>query len=83
MINFLHNLEIIIGSQNISKFESGAFTGETSAQMLGEAGCKFCIIGHSERRQMFLENDSACHIKVAKTLDAGLTAILCIGENAQ
>lgn len=83
MINFLHNSEIIIGSQNVSKFESGAFTGETSAQMLKEAGCKFCIIGHSERRQMFLENDSACQIKVSKTLDAGLMPILCIGENTQ
>lgn len=83
MINFLHNSEIVIGSQNVSKFESGAFTGETSAQMLQEAGCKFCIIGHSERRQMFHENDSACNTKIERALNADLMPILCIGENAQ
>lgn len=83
MTNFLRNSQIMIGSQNVSKFGSGAFTGETSAQMLKEVGCEFCLIGHSERRQVFLENDDSCQIKVVQALNAGLMPILCIGENLQ
>lgn len=83
MANFLRNSKIMVGSQNVSKFESGAFTGETSAQMLKEVGCEFCLIGHSERRQVFLENNASCHTKVASALAAGLMPIICIGENAQ
>lgn len=83
MANFLRDSQIMIGSQNVSKFGSGAFTGETSAQMLKEVGCKFCLIGHSERRQVFLENDSSCQIKVVQAINSGLMPILCIGENLQ
>lgn len=83
MANFLRNTEIMIGSQNVSKFGSGAFTGETSAQMLKEVGCEFCLIGHSERRQVFLENDASCQVKVVRALEAGLMPVLCIGENLQ
>ena len=73
----------MIGSQNISKFESGAFTGETSGQMLKEVGCNFCLIGHSERRQVFLENNASCQTKIARALEANLMPIICIGENEQ
>ena len=83
MVNFLRNSNILVGSQNVSKFASGAFTGETSAQMLKEVGCGFCLIGHSERRQMFLENDASCHTKIERALSAGLMPILCVGENDQ
>lgn len=81
MLNFLRHSEVCIGSQNVSKFESGAYTGETSAQMLKEAGCQFCLIGHSERRSMFRENSASCQIKVQRALHHGVTPVLCIGEN--
>lgn len=83
MVSFLRNSAIMVGSQNVSKFASGAFTGETSAQMLKEVGCGFCLIGHSERRQVFLENDASCHTKIERALTAGLMPILCVGENNQ
>lgn len=83
MVNFLRNSSIMVGSQNVSKFASGAFTGETSAQMLREVGCQFCLIGHSERRQVFLENDASCHTKLEKALKNDLLPILCVGENLQ
>ena len=83
MVNFLRNTSIRVGSQNVSKFDSGAYTGETSAQMLKEVGCSFCLIGHSERRQVFLENDASCKTKVERTLSAGLMPVLCVGENLQ
>ncbi|MDO3383667.1 triose-phosphate isomerase [Gilvimarinus algae] len=83
MVSFLRNSNIMVGSQNVSKFASGAFTGETSAQMLKEVGCGFCLIGHSERRQVFLENDASCHTKIERALAAGLMPILCVGENSQ
>lgn len=81
MLTFLQHSEIKIGSQNVSKFESGAFTGETSAQMLKQAGCVLCLIGHSERRAMFRENNASCQIKVKTALSHGLLPVLCIGEN--
>lgn len=83
LVTFLRNSPIQVGSQNVSKFESGAYTGETSAQMLKEVGCAFCLIGHSERRQVFLENDVSCHTKIERALTAGVLPILCVGENAQ
>ncbi|HEY7885901.1 MAG TPA: triose-phosphate isomerase [Cellvibrionaceae bacterium] len=83
MVSFLRNSSIRVGSQNVSKFASGAYTGETSAQMLKEVGCSFCLIGHSERREVFLENDASCHTKVERALAAGIMPIVCVGENAQ
>ena len=83
MLTFLQHSEISIGSQNVSKFESGAYTGETSAQMLKQAGCKLCLIGHSERRAMFRENNQSCQIKVQTALNHGLLPVLCIGENLE
>jgi triosephosphate isomerase (TIM) len=83
MLTFLQHSEIKIGSQNVSKFESGAYTGETSAQMLKQAGCALCLIGHSERRAMFRENNLSCNIKVQTALNHGLLPVLCIGENQE
>ncbi|MBU2886705.1 triose-phosphate isomerase [Gilvimarinus agarilyticus] len=83
MLSLLHHSEVQIGSQNISKFESGAYTGETSAEMLKKVGCSLCLIGHSERRQMFRENNISCNIKVQNALAHGLLPVLCIGENAE
>lgn len=69
-----------LGSQNVSQFDSGAHTGETSTSILKEVGCQYVIIGHSERRQDNHESDQLIAEKVKKTLDAGLTPIFCFGE---
>lgn len=83
MLTFLQYSELKIGSQNVSRYESGAYTGETSSQMLKEAGCVLCIIGHSERRAMFAENNMGCQVKVQTALNHGLLPILCIGETQE
>jgi triosephosphate isomerase len=83
MLTFLQYSELKIGSQNVSRYESGAYTGETSAEMLKEAGCVLCIIGHSERRAMFAENNLGCQVKVQTALNHGLLPILCIGETQE
>ena len=69
-----------LGAQNCHWKESGAFTGEISADMLIEAGCDYVIIGHSERRQYFGETDETVNKRVRAALNAGLTVILCVGE---
>lgn len=71
---------IAIGAQNVFWEKEGAFTGEVSPQMLVEAGCKYVIIGHSERRQFFGETDETVAKKTKTALAAGLTPIVCIGE---
>ncbi|NHN36503.1 triose-phosphate isomerase [Pseudomaricurvus alcaniphilus] len=83
MVHFLGSSQIMVGTQNVSKYEAGAYTGETSAQLIAEAGAKLCLVGHSERRQMFNETDAACAIKVSRVLASGMMPILCIGENEQ
>ena len=80
MLTFLQYSELQIGSQNVSRYESGAYTGETSAQMLKQAGCTLCIIGHSERRAMFAENNIGCQVKIQTALNQGLLPVLCVGE---
>lgn len=80
MMTFLQYSELQIGSQNVSRFKSGAYTGETSAQMLKEAGCALCLIGHSERRAMFAESNEGCQVKVQTALNHDLLPVLCIGE---
>ena len=69
-----------ISAQNMHWEREGAFTGEISARMIVEAGCKYAIIGHSERRQYFGETDDTVHRKTQAALLAGLTPIVCIGE---
>lgn len=71
---------IEIGGQDMYWAKEGAYTGEVSAAMLLGAGCKWVIIGHSERRQYFGETDATANKKVLAALDAGLNPILCIGE---
>ncbi len=83
MMTFLQYSELQIGSQNVSRYESGAYTGETSAQMLKQAGCALCLIGHSERRAMFAENNPGCRIKVQTALNHGLLPVLCLGETRE
>ena len=71
---------VSISAQNMSWEREGAFTGEISAGMIVEAGCKYAIIGHSERRQYFGETDETVHRKTQAALLAGLTPIVCVGE---
>jgi triosephosphate isomerase len=72
--------QIAIAAQNVFYEKEGAFTGEISPQMLVEAGCRYVIIGHSERRQFFGETDETVGKKTKAALAAGLTPIVCIGE---
>ena len=69
-----------ISAQNMHWEREGAFTGEISARMLVDIGCKYVIIGHSERRQYFGETDESVHRKTQAALLAGLTPIVCVGE---
>ena len=70
-----------LGAENFYIEDKGAFTGEISAPMLKEAGVKYIIIGHSERRDIFGENDILINQKVKKAFASGLTPILCCGES--
>jgi triosephosphate isomerase len=72
--------QIAIAAQDVFWEKEGAFTGEISPQMLVEAGCRYVIIGHSERRQFFGETDETVAKKTKTALAAGLTPIVCIGE---
>lgn len=74
---------VYIGAQNMYFEAKGAFTGELSAGMLKDLGCKYVILGHSERRHVFGETDELIAKKVAAALEAGLTPIFCIGELLQ
>ena len=74
---------IKIGAENCHWANSGAFTGEISAQMLTEMGVEYVIIGHSERRQYFGETDVTVNQRVRAALDAGLAVILCVGETLE
>jgi triosephosphate isomerase (TIM) len=71
---------VAIAGQNASWSKEGAYTGEVSAHMLAEAGCRYVIIGHSERRQLFRETDDNVAKKTLMSLEAGLTPIVCVGE---
>lgn len=69
-----------LGAQNLYYESAGAFTGEISADMLRDMGCQFVIIGHSERRQLFQENDELIARKFLSAYHAGIVPILCLGE---
>ncbi len=74
---------IKLGAQDVHWEESGAFTGEISPEMLREIGCKYCIIGHSERREMFGETDETVNLKAKALFAKGITPILCCGESLE
>ncbi len=74
---------VAVGAQNMYHEDSGAYTGETAPGMLVEAGVKYVIIGHSERRDYFKESDEMLNKKVKKALEHGLTPILCCGESLE
>ena len=76
----LRGSAVALGAQNVSEHAQGAFTGEVSAAMLKELGCRHVIVGHSERRQIYGETDAQVAAKFAAVRGAGLTPILCVGE---
>ena len=71
---------IALGAQDVSQHESGAFTGEVSAAMLREFATRYCLVGHSERRQYHGETDVVVAIKAQRALAAGIIPIVCVGE---
>ena len=77
----LRETRIGLSAQDLYWEESGAFTGEVSAGLLRDAGCDYVIVGHSERRQYFGENNKIVNKKVKAALDAHLTPIICVGEH--
>jgi triosephosphate isomerase len=74
------NSRIAVGAQNVCDAESGAFTGEVSAQMLAEFGVCYVLVGHSERRELYGESDSLVAAKTAAAISSGLTPVVCVGE---
>lgn len=80
-VNTLNNHTVKLGSQNISEYEKGAYTGEISANMLKMFKCEYAILGHSERRALFNESDKIIASKFIKAVEANIKPILCIGEN--
>ncbi len=78
-----NNPSINIGAQDVSEFEPGAYTGENSLNMLIEANCDYCIIGHSERRQLFSETDSNINNKLRLLNQSNIIPIICIGETLE
>ena len=70
-----------VGAQNVHYEKEGAFTGEISIPMLAEIGVEYCIVGHSERRQYFNETDETVNLKARALLAAGITPIICVGED--
>ncbi len=72
-----------VGAQNLYHEDSGAFTGEISPPMLKDIGCRYVIIGHSERRSLFYENDRTVNRKLRAAYGAGLIPILCVGETLE
>lgn len=79
----LEGNSVVLAAQNAYWEEKGAYTGEISPQMLLDAGCKYVIIGHSERRQYFGETDQTINKKLKAALSAGLDIIFCIGESLE
>ena len=71
---------VAISGQDVDWHKEGAFTGQIAPAMLAEAGCRYVIIGHSERRQFFGDTDDSVAKKTIAALDAGLTPIMCVGE---
>lgn len=76
----LEGSSVFLGAQNLNEHDSGAFTGEVSAGMLRDLGCSAVIVGHSERRSLYHEDDSVVAAKTLAALRAGLTPVVCVGE---
>lgn len=80
VLEFDH-VNIALGAQNVYWEPSGAFTGEISVPMIKEIGCTYCIVGHSERRNLFGETNEDVNLKVRALIPAGIAPIICVGES--
>ena len=76
-------LELAYGAQDVSPFDDGAYTGDVSATMLAKLGCSYVLVGHSERRQYYNEDDKLVNAKAKKAVERGLTPIVCVGEGIE
>ena len=83
VVEAVKGTNVAVGAENMYFEAKGAYTGEISAEMLVDAGVKYVIIGHSERRDYFKEDDELLNKKVKKAFEAGLTPILCCGESLE
>lgn len=83
VVEAVKGTNVAVGAENMYFETKGAYTGEISADMLVDAGVKYVIIGHSERRDYFKEDDVLLNKKVKKAIEAGLTPILCCGETLE
>ena len=83
MAKVMRDSRLAFGAQDVSAHESGAYTGEVSAAMLADLGVKYCIVGHSERREYHAESDSLVNTKAKALLAAGITPIICVGESLE
>ncbi len=79
----LEGSSIHLAAQNTYHESTGAYTGEVSPLLLADVGCRYCIVGHSERRSLFGETDAGVHAKAAALLDHGLSPIVCVGERLE
>ena len=78
-----YNGVVLVGAQNVSTNDNGAYTGEVSASQLKSLNIPYCIVGHSERREYNKETDEEINIKIKKLLAQDITPILCIGEKLE
>ena len=83
VVKAVEGSNVAVGAENMYFEEKGAFTGEISASMIKDAGARYVIIGHSERRDYFKEDDALLNKKVKKAFEAGLIPILCCGESLE
>ena len=83
VVEAVKGTNVAVGAENLYFEDKGAYTVEISAEMLVDAGVKYVVIGHSERRDYFKEDDALLNKKVKKALEAGLTPILCCGESLE
>lgn len=79
----LRSSQVALGAQNLCDHPSGAYTGEVSAAMLADVGCRYVIIGHSERRSLYGETDALVVAKTQAALREGLQPIICVGETLE
>ena len=83
MVKAGKDCKVAAGGEDVSSFEKGAYTGEVSASQLADVGAKYCIVGHSERRQYHGEDDMLINAKAKALLDNGIMPIICVGESLE
>jgi triosephosphate isomerase len=78
-----HQNPLILGAQDCSNFDNGAYTGEVSSKMLKDLNCSFCLVGHSERREIFGQKNEDIRIKAENLVKDGIIPIICVGESLE